>query len=246
MTVHVLLPCYDEAETLEELVAEIFGACGNIDCRIVAVDDGSTDATFACLNALSEKYPIVVLRHETNKGLHEAIRTLLLWVNDNAAASDYVVTMDSDLTHDPKYIPALVSACQENATDVAIASRFAEGGKQKGVPLHRAILSRGLRLYAKFSLGLPASDISSGYRCIHAANVKRLVEAYEREGLVKAKGFDVQLELLYKLFVNGAKITEIPFTLDYSKKRGKSKMKVRRTIGGYLETISRLKRMQKK
>ena len=244
MTVYVLLPCYNEERNIEELIGEISKACQNFEYKIVAVDDGSKDGTYNYLRAMSKVYPIIVLRHEVNKGLHEALRTLLLCIYDTAGNSDYVITMDSDLTHDPKYIPQLISACRKEEADVVIASRFVEGGKQNGVPLHRAFLSNGLRLFVKIMLRIPVKDVSSGYRCIRASNIKEIIEKYGFEKFIEAKGFEVQLELLYKLFLNGAKIIEVPFILDYSMKKGGSKLKIRRTILGYLQTVSKLRRLQ--
>jgi len=141
----------------------------------------------------------------------------------------------------PHYILNLISCCEEKGADVAIASRFIEGGKQIGVSLHRTFLSRALQLFAKVTLGIPVRDLSSGYRCIRSASIKKIVETYGSERLVETKGFDVQLEFLFKLFLAGAKIIEVPFTLDYSKKRGKSKLKLTRTIFGYIKTIIKLK-----
>jgi len=244
MTVYVLLPCYNEERNIEGLINEISKACRDLDYKIVAVDDGSKDETYPHLCAMSKTYPLIVLRHEENRGLHEALRTLLLFVYDTAGNSDYIITMDSDLTHNPKYIPKLISACKKEEADVAVASRFIEGGKQIGVPLHRAFLSRGLRLFVKFMLGIPLRDVSSGYRCIRVSNIKEIIEKYGFERFIEAKGFEVQLELLYKLFLNGAKIIEVPFTLDYSVKKGESKLKIRQTILGYLQTVSRLRRLQ--
>ena len=244
MTVYILLPCYNEERNLKELIYEISEACRNLDYKIIAVDDGSKDETYRCLCALSKDYPVVVLRHEENKGLHEALRTLLIYVYNTAGNSDYLITMDSDLTHDPKYIPQLISACIEEEADVAIASRFVDGGKQIGVPLHRAFLSMGLRFFVKFMLGIPVGDVSSGYRCIRVSSIKGIIEKYGFEKFIEAKGFEVQLELLYKLFLNGAKIVEVPFILDYSLKKGESKLKIRRTIFGYLRTILKLRNLR--
>jgi len=244
MTVYVLLPCYNEERNVEELIDKISKACWNLDYKIVAVDDGSKDETYPYLCALSKTHPVVVLKHEVNKGLHEALRTLLIHIYNTAENSDYVITMDSDLTHDPKYIPQLISACIEEEADVAIASRFVEGGRQIGVPFHRAFLSRGLRFFVKIMLGIPVRDVSSGYRCIRSSRIKEIIEKYGSERFIEAKGFEVQLELLYKLFLNGAKIVEVPFILDYSMKKGESKLKVRRTILGYLQTVSKLRRLQ--
>ena len=245
MTVYILLPCYNEEQNIEELIYKISRACRNLDYKIVAVDDGSRDGTYHCLCALSKIYPVVVLRHERNRGLHEALRTLLIYAYNVAGDSDYLITMDSDLTHDPKYIPRLISACIEEKADIAIASRFVDGGGQIEVPLHREILSRGLRFFVKFMLGIPVKDVSSGYRCIRASIIKGLIEKYSFESFIEAEGFEVQLELLYKLFVNGARIIEVPFILDYSLKKGESKLKIHRTILGYLRTILRLRNLQK-
>jgi dolichol-phosphate mannosyltransferase len=242
--INVLLPCYNEELNLKELVAKISEVCKDFDYRIVAVDDGSIDGTYPLLCSLSEDFPLVVLKHEKNKGLHEALKTLIFWIHDNAEDFDYVITMDSDLTHDPKYIPSLVSYCEKNDAQVAIASRYADGGVQLGVSAYRVLLSKCLRIFAKIELMLPVKDVSSGYRCIQASSIKKLVKIYGSRNLIMARGFDVQLELLYKLHLCGAKISEMPFTLDYSLKRGKSKLKVRRTIFGYFNTVSRLKHLQ--
>jgi dolichol-phosphate mannosyltransferase len=240
MLINILFPCFNEERSLQELVDEVSQACQNLEYRIVAVDDGSTDGTYSLLQTLGRIYPVVVLKHEHNRGLHEALKTLLLWIYDNADVSDYAITMDSDLTHDPKYIPYLVSACKEQNTQVAIASRFINGGKQVGVPFHRGLLSRGLRVYIKIKLGIPAKDVSSGYRCIQVANIKAVIDAYGRDRFIEAEGFEVQLELLYKMLLGGAKVTEVPFTLNYSRKTSPSKLKIRRTISGYLKTVSKL------
>jgi len=240
MTLYVLLPCYNEERNIEELISKISNVCRDFNYKIIAVDDGSKDATYPYLYAMSKNYPIILLRHKENKGLHEALRTLLLFVCDTAGNSDYIIIMDSDLTHDPKYIPQLISACKKEEADVAIASRFVEGGKQIGVPLHRAFLSKGLHLFVKFTLGIPVRDVSSGYRCIRVSKIKEIIDKYGFQKFIEAKGFEVQLELLYKLFSNGAKIVEVPFILDYSMKKGKSKIKILRTIRGYLQIVSKI------
>lgn len=244
MAVYVLLPCYNEERGLGELVSEISSVCKAMDYKMVAVDDGSSDGTYSVLCSLSEGYPLVVLRHEGNRGLHEAMRTLFLWVNDNAGYSDYAITMDSDLTHDPSYIPVMVSTSIEKGASVVIASRYLHGSKQVGVPFHRSLLSKCFYIYVKFALGIPAKDVSSGYRCIRSDCIKDLVRIYGADGLVEAKGFDVQLELLYKLYLNGAKVAEIPFELNYSRKKGRSKMKLFKTILGNFRTVFKLRRLK--
>jgi len=103
------------------------------------------------------------------------------------------------------------------------------------------ILSMGLCLLVKFTLGIPIRDVSSGYRCIRSSIIKKIIGKYGSERFIEAGGFEVQLELLYKFFLNGARIIEVPFILDYSLKKGESRLKVHRTILGYIRTILRLK-----
>ncbi|RLI36515.1 hypothetical protein DRO55_03400 [Candidatus Bathyarchaeota archaeon] len=241
MATYILLPCYNEERNLGRLIYEISQACVNLDYTVIAVDDGSSDNTYNLLKSLSKEYPIVLLRHEKNKGLHEALRTLLFWTYKNTNENDLLITMDSDLTHDPAHIPTLVAQCREKGMDVAIASRYVKGGKQLGVPFYRVLLSKALQALTRATLKIPVKDVSSGYRCIRSYSIKKAIEKYGSRHFIETKGFDVQLEILYKLFLNGAKITEIPITLDYSKKKSKSKLKVTRTILRYIKTIKTLK-----
>lgn len=100
------------------------------------------------------------------------------------------------------------------------------------------------------NLGQLVAEISQVCRYIHykrarSANVKEIVETYGPKRLLETKGFEVQLQLLFKLFTSGAKITEIPFILGYSKERGKNKLRTCRTILGYFKTVLKLKRLQR-
>lgn len=239
-TVFIVLPCYNEVANIGNLVRSIGEHCSSLNYRIIAVNDGSNDETESILLDLEGNFPLVLLRHRVNLGLSAALRTGVKWVLETARNDDVMIVMDADMTHSPSYVPVMVRKIFEG-NDVIVASRYVKGGKQTGVSLLRRILSRGATFLADFVFRLPVKDATSGYRCYKVSVLRNMTERYG-QGLVDSKGFEVSLELLVKAFNVGARIAEIPITLDYSLKRGKSKLKIWRTIGAYLRLIITLSR----
>ena len=234
---YVLLPCYNEENNVGKVIERIDKVLGESGYRVVAVDDGSIDSTYKVLIEYSKKYPVTVLKHEKNKGLHEALKTLFKWVLENTVQSDVAVTMDADNTHDPSIIPGMLEKLSK--CDIVIASRYVGKPIVKGVPFIRRVLSKGLSILVRVFLGIPAKDVSSGYRRYKVDIIKKAWNTYG-DKLIETKGFEVQLELLYKMWKLGAKICEHPIILDYSIKTG-SKLKTSRTILRYLKLLYRLK-----
>jgi dolichol-phosphate mannosyltransferase len=237
-TVFIILPCYNEEKNIETLIKSIEENCSTIPYKIIAVDDGSKDKTGIILNKLRKRLPITVVKHQHNKGLHAALKSGLIEAVRMAKPWDFIVTMDSDLTHDPKYISNMLSKIS-GAFDIVVASRYVDSAKQKGVPLHRRILSRGVSYVGKLVFKLPIKDVTSGFRCYKAEIIAKIMERYG-QSFIEAEGFEVSFELLVKAQKIGAKITEIPFFLDYSKKKGASKLKIKRTIYNYLKLLRKL------
>lgn len=237
-TVFIILPCYNEEENIENLIKSIEKTCSSLPYQIIAVDDGSKDKTGEILNKLKEKLPIIIVKHSKNKGLQAALKSGLTEAIQKAQPWDFIVTMDSDLTHDPKYIPKMISEMGDTF-DVVIASRFVPSAKQKGIPAHRRMLSKAISHIGKLLFKLPIKDVTSGYRCYKVDVIAKIMEKYG-QSFIEAEGFEVSFELLVKAQRIGAKITEIPFYLDYSRKRGRSKLKVRKTIHNYIRLIRKL------
>ncbi|MEW6202313.1 MAG: glycosyltransferase, partial [bacterium] len=159
--------------------------------------------------------------------------------------TDILITMDADDTHDPEYIPELVNRIRKGA-DVVIASRFCGGGSERGVSVPRRFLSRGVILFMRLAAPVPGvRDYSCGYRGYSA---KILHDAADTFGsrLIETDGFSVMTELLIKLAALGARIEEIPFTLHYDRKVGKSKIKLIPTLKGYFAIILIARRIHKK
>ena len=142
MTVGVVLPAYNEAGNLGPLVRELAQVLksqpGN--ARIIIVNDGSTDSTADELRALAAEVAMVdVVTHPVNRGLAAALKTGI--ARACATNCDAAVFLDSDLSHRPSDMPAMLAAIG-NGADVVLGSRFVPGGGMQGVPVWRVMISR--------------------------------------------------------------------------------------------------------
>jgi len=233
----VVLPAYNEAESLPPLLARFAGSAAAVAThRIVVVDDGSTDKTAAIARSASGRLPVSVIRHAQNRGLGAALRTgLMAAVGD----SDIVITMDADDSHDPATIPLLVNRLLEGY-DIVIASRFEDGGMEVGVAAHRRLLSHSASAILGAVAGVDgARDYSCGFRAYRSSFLHRLIREVGEENLVRETGFACMVEVLLKASAHGARIAEVPLVLRYDRKQSASKIRVVRTIVRYAVVMSR-------
>lgn len=238
-SIFIILPCYNEEASIEALVKRIHESCRHINYSIMTVDDGSTDQTAKILTRLQRDFPIVLLRHSRNLGLQAALRTGLEKAVRTVKGSDAIVVMDADQTHNPFYIPAMITNLSKGH-DVVVASRYVKGGKQVGVPFHRRVLSRGMSILSRLFFRLPVKDVTSGYRCYRADVFGKIIDKYG-PNFIESRGFEVAFELLVKGHKVGAKMTEMPIVLDYSNKKSRSKLGIQRTIYDYLKLMTKLR-----
>jgi len=232
MKCFVMLPCHNEEQNLERLISSLHEALHtHMSYQIMAVNDGSTDGTSGILHNLSEKYPIMVAEHKSNGGLASAFRTGLGLAMEHASAEDLIVTMDADNTHDPKYITRLAKEAER--LGVVISSRYAKGGRQLHVPSYRVVLSRILNFLIRTLTRMPVNDATSGYRCYKASILKKSMRIFG-EKFIESKGFEVSCEILLKTYWCSGSVGEVPNTLDYSKKMGRSKIRIMPTIFSYI------------
>jgi dolichol-phosphate mannosyltransferase len=238
-TVWLVLPAYNEAENLPRLLERVGAAWARrLRYRVLVVDDGSRDATAAIAAAASPRLPVEVVRHEHNRGLAAAIRTGLREASRRAAAGDIVVTMDADNSHPPELVPEMVARI-DDGYDLIIASRFARGGKEEGVPWRRRLLSRAASLLFRGVCPIDGvRDYTTGFRAYRAALLKRLWSMHG-ERLVEASAFSVMTEILLKARVVRPRVTEVPLVLRYDLKDGPSKMRLGSTVRDYLGLLRR-------
>ncbi len=236
----VAIPAYNEEDSIGDLLnafARLIARHPEFNLHLIIVNDGSTDRTLEILGYYKERLPLDIINHPQNMGLGGAIRTCLREaVARSSSDNDIIINMDADNTHSPEYIPALIEKIRAGA-DIAIASRYQPGSKEVGVPLLRRIYSRGARFLFTIFLRLPGvRDYTCGYRAYRAGLIRRALEKYG-DDVITRNGFACTDDLLFNLSALTNRISEIPFTLRYDKKIGRSKLPLFLTI---IETIKLL------
>jgi dolichol-phosphate mannosyltransferase len=136
--------------------------------------------------------------------------------------------MDADYSHNPEDLPRLVSSMQDGV-DLAIGSRYVEGGKTEGWPMSRKIISRCANAIARGVLGLKLHDCTSGYRCYSTRFLGNTI------GFLHSQTYDIQIETVKQAHVQGVKTQEVPI-LFVNRKQGKSKLNLRE-IENYVSYI---------
>lgn len=210
MEAWIVLPTYNEAESIERVVAGARAALPG--ARILVVDDDSPDGTGDVAAALDG---VEVLRRPGRGGLGAAY--VAGFTHALAGGADVVFEMDADGSHDPGDLPRLLAAIEAGA-DLAIGSRYVRGGGVENWPLVRRAVSRGGCVYARLVLRVPVRDLTSGFKCFRAPALRLI--AFES---VRARGYAFQVELTYRALRRGLHVTELPITFR-ERELGRSKM----------------------
>ncbi len=217
MTTLVVLPTYDEAENIAEVLHRLREAVPT--AHVLVVDDSSPDGTAEIAKSVgAELGGVDVMTRATKSGLGSAYRAG--FAEGLVRGYDVLVEMDSDLSHDPGALPALLAAVEAGA-DLAIGSRYIPGGTIPHWAPHRRALSRWGNRYAGFVLGLPVADATSGFRAYRADTVAGLDLPS-----VRADGYGFQIEMAYRVEQRGGTIVELPIEF-VDRERGASKMSSR-------------------
>lgn len=228
----VMVCTYNERENLPPLVDAIGQNAPGAD--ILIIDDNSPDGTGKWAdNERQRNSKLKVIERSGKLGLGSAIRTGLKFGVDQGY--DRIVNLDADFSHDPVVIPKLIAATarEQCPCDIAIGSRYVEGGKITGLSLPRRCMSRAINGYARLLLGLKVGDWSSSFRAYNTTYLKRL-----NWDDLTCNGYGSLQELLWKLHKTGAKIEELP--IHYVNRRmGKSKITAKDAYGA-LHTLHRL------
>jgi dolichol-phosphate mannosyltransferase len=237
MTCFIVLPCFNEEQNIKSLVYSLDEVLRpKIPYKIIAVNDGSCDRTSEVLKDLSADYSVEILEHKVNMGLGVALKTGLLAAAEEVLDDDFVVTMDSDNTHDPKHVLEMLAAAGD--ASVVVGSRYVPGGRQLNVPAHRVLMSKAVNLLVRKLFHLPVKDATSGFRCFRGDLLKRLRDTFG-DRIIESDGFAASLELLLKAVNSGGIVAEVPIFLDYGKKGGASKMHLFSTIFRYVVLLLR-------
>ncbi|MEM3127026.1 MAG: polyprenol monophosphomannose synthase [Candidatus Woesearchaeota archaeon] len=228
----VMIPTYNEKENIVKLIKKILGLKIN-GLEILVVDDNSPDGTSHKVQKIRNKNKKVHLLLRTeDKGRGKAGREGFLWCIKHKA--DYIIEMDADFSHDPKYIPHLLAKLKE--CDMVLGSRFVKGGKQIKRPLRRCFITWAANLYIRLLFRLKVKDCNSGYRAFR----RKVLESIDLPHFT-AKGPDIVQETLYRAHLKGFRICEVPIVFR-EREAGSSKLGMKQLWKGYTAVL-RLKWM---
>lgn len=209
----VIIPTYNERPNITALLPLVLEQPR---LSVLVVDDGSPDGTGDVVATEVERNERVhLLRRAGKQGLGTAYIAGFRYALERDA--QYVFEMDADFSHDPQYLPSLLSAA-ETKYDLVIGSRYVRGGGTTDWGVIRQFISRGGNLYARLILGLPLQDMTGGFRCYRA----RALRAINLEG-IRSNGYSFQIEMAYRVHQAGLHVGEVPIIFP-DRKVGTSKM----------------------
>ncbi len=212
--VWVILPTYNEVENLERIVGAVLARLPG-SRRVLVVDDNSPDGTGEIADRLAAADESVdVLHRERKEGLGPAYLAGFRVALDGGAQR--IIEMDADFSHDPSYLPALISATED--ADLAIGSRYVPGGGVTEWGPLRRFISRGGSAYARVSLRLPIRDLTGGFKCFR----REVLEAINLD-TIEARGYAFQVETTYRAIKAGFRVVEVPIVFK-DRRDGTSKM----------------------
>jgi dolichol-phosphate mannosyltransferase len=213
----VSLATYNEAGNLEPLVETIRQYAP--ECSILIVDDNSPDGTGKIADQLAARLPGIHVLHRAGKlGLGTAILEAIGFAI--AKGYDYLLNLDADFSHPPRFIPALLQGMKDH--DVMIGSRYVPGGGvEGGFTFKRKLMSTGINWYARLLLGLKSTDNSGAFRCYRVSKLAQIDLSK-----VRSRGYSFQEEILFWCKQVGCRIGETPIIFE-NRRSGTSKINMR-------------------
>ena len=221
----VCVPTYNERDNVEPLVRALGEVLDLARDRVLVIDDNSPDGTGEIADRLAAELPwMSVLHRERKDGIGAAY--LAGFAIALAAGAELVLEVDCDFSHDPVDVPRLIAACADDA-DLALGSRWVEGGGTVNWGLGRRIVSRGGSLYARLVLGVRIRDLTGGFKCFR----REVLEGIDLDAIT-TRGYGFQIEGTYRALRAGFRVVELPITF-VDRRVGESKM----TSGIVLEAM---------
>jgi dolichol-phosphate mannosyltransferase len=209
----VVVPTYNERETIESLINAIFSQ--NLGLDVLVVDDNSPDGTAALVKARIAADPRIKLIERPGKqGLGTAYVAGFKYAIENDY--DIVFEMDADFSHDPNELPRFVESIRDH--DFVLGSRYVDGISVVNWPLRRLLLSYFASKYTRFITGMPIRDPTGGFKCFRIEVLKAINLDDVRSG-----GYSFQIEMNFKAWKHGFRWREIPIIF-VDRRVGHSKM----------------------
>ncbi|MBI2325242.1 MAG: polyprenol monophosphomannose synthase [Chloroflexi bacterium] len=216
--ISVVVPTYNEAATIPVLADRLAKAMGGRPWELVVVDDGSPDGTADVAERLAPEVPVRVVRRAGKLGLATAVMAGFA-----AATGETLVVMDADLSHPPEVVPRLVDALGDG-TELAVGSRYVEGGGTVDWPLRRRVVSRVACLMGNALV--PVRDATSGFFALR----RSVIEGVRLDPIGFKIGFEVIARGRYR------RVVEVPYTFR-DREAGASKFGTREILSYALQLL---------
>jgi|694.fasta_scaffold11403_3 dolichol-phosphate mannosyltransferase len=233
MTLFIVIPFLNEAENFVRLAQELREFIDNNLSKsqylIIFVNDGSADNSVVEVHKKFADFNYQLLNHVTNMGPGAAFQTAFSEILKAASENDFVLTIEADNTSNLSIVPSMLRRSKEGY-DVVLASPYMYGGTITNTPFIRRFLSFFANLFLRELLDLRGLFTISSFFRLYKVSVLRHIAKNFDSMLIQRKGFEGKVELLMKLVFCKIAISEIPLVLDTSRRKGKSKMKILRTI----------------
>lgn len=198
MKLSILIPCYNEKATIEEIVRRVLAAPLDLPQEIILVDDGSIDGTREILQRFNPTEGLKIILHERNLGKGAAIRSAL-----RDARGDILLIQDADLEYDPRDYPALLAPILEGRAKVVYGSRFL-GGPHMAMLFWHALGNKLLTLITNVLYDSVLSDMETGYKVFLSEVIRDIP--------LRSRRFEFEPEITAKVLKRGHRIYEVPIS----------------------------------
>ena len=195
MKISVVIPVFNERETIAEILTRVRKALGDRDGEIVVVDDGSTDGTRELLRGIEQ---VRVIEHPQNQGKGAALRTGFA-----AVTGDVVIVQDADLEYDPRDYPRLLEPIEDGRADVVFGSRFL-GGPHRVLFFWHYLANKVLTWLSNAFTNLNLSDMETGYKVFRRPVLDKIRLRSER--------FNFEPEITAKVAKTRCRVYEVPIS----------------------------------
>jgi glycosyltransferase involved in cell wall biosynthesis len=215
----VLIPAYNAVQSIQELISRIQKGFGNV--QVIVVDDGSQDGT----SQAAAFGRAIVLRHDRNSGKGAALQTGFSFVT-KSTHFEFILTMDSDLQHQPEDISKFFTVQKETQTDIVIGQRKR---LKSGMPIHRILSNTITSILVSLKTGKYIKDSQCGFRLFR----RKVIEAFD----LKTTGYEAETEFLIQAVRRGYQIEFVPIQTIYGDE--KSHMTHWATTKNFLKVLLR-------
>jgi dolichol-phosphate mannosyltransferase len=220
----IVVPTYNEKDNIVNILNKVVADLGgkNINVVLLVMDDSSPDGTGDIvreyINTHSNDFLTIELKVRAGKqGLATAYTQGFRYLIDNYNPT-YVMSMDADMSHDPKYVPPMLHKMENENLDLIVGSRYVKGGGVENWGPDRKAISRFGSLYAKSILGSKLNDMTGGFN-IYRASIFKSLDLNQ----IKAHGYLFNIEMKYRVNKISERIAEHPIIF-VDRVNGKSKM----------------------